>query len=78
MSRGGAREGAGRKKGEPTEVIRVPVFLVEHIKSLITRYKQDPELYREVFSMSDSEVMSRVRAPVRTRSCFTKKKKKRK
>ena len=51
MASGGFRVGSGRKKSEPTEVIRVPVFLVEHIKGLVSRYKQDPESYREMFTM---------------------------
>lgn len=51
MASGGLRLGSGRKKSEPTTVIRVPVFLAEHIKGLISRYKQDPEPYREMFTM---------------------------
>ena len=35
--RGGKRPGAGRKKGEPTVQIRVPVRLVEAVKDLIAR-----------------------------------------
>lgn len=38
MSRGGARPGAGRKKKEPTVVIRVPVSLVDDIRALISSH----------------------------------------
>lgn len=51
MASGGFRLGSGRKKSEPTTVIRVPIFLAEHIKGLISRYKQDPEAYQEMFTM---------------------------
>lgn len=78
MSSGGVRPGAGRKKGEPTEVIRVPAFLVSHVKGLISRYKDNPQLYREVFSMSHSEVLNAayghsVEQEPLIRSKFTKK-----
>jgi hypothetical protein len=33
--RGGKRKGAGRKKGEPTKCIRVPVAKIQAIKDLI-------------------------------------------
>ncbi|HIF9079092.1 TPA: hypothetical protein ACX6NV_004020 [Photobacterium damselae] len=72
MPRGGYREGSGRKKGEPSQVIRVPSFLVDHVKGLIARYKSDPELYQAVFSMSHEEVLSHTSRPV-VRSGFTKK-----
>jgi len=32
---GGKRKGSGRKKGEPTKVMRVPVSLMAHVKMLI-------------------------------------------
>lgn len=32
---GGKRKGAGRKKGEPTKVIRVPVSKIEKIKAAL-------------------------------------------
>ena len=35
LSHGGKREGAGRKKKEPTEVIRVPKSMIPAIKALI-------------------------------------------
>lgn len=35
---GGARKGAGRKKKDPTITMRVPVVLVETIKSLINKH----------------------------------------
>lgn len=78
MASGGVRIGAGRKKGEPTEVIRVPAFLVEHVRGLISRYKDNPQLYREVFSMSHSDALSAAyrnsieQSPL-IRSKFTKK-----
>lgn len=34
---GGKRKGAGRKKKEPTKTIRVPVSMVDQIKSLIKK-----------------------------------------
>ena len=33
--RGGKRPGAGRKKGEPTKVIRVPISKLAAVKKLI-------------------------------------------
>ncbi|TDR27781.1 LexA family protein [Hydromonas duriensis] len=36
---GGARQGAGRKKGEDTIVKRVPIKLVDHIDKVIATYK---------------------------------------
>lgn len=38
---GGPREGAGRKKGEGSKLIRIPTQLVERVESLITKYKSD-------------------------------------
>lgn len=38
-SRGGKRKGAGRKKGEPTKLIRVPVRFEAEIKALIKEQK---------------------------------------
>lgn len=38
--RGGARSGAGRKKGEPTARISVPVSMVSQIKDLIKKRKR--------------------------------------
>ena len=32
---GGKRKGAGRKKKEPTKVIRVPISKLEEVKNLI-------------------------------------------
>jgi len=37
--RGGYRENAGRKKGEPTTTLRVPVALVEKIKEIVKKHK---------------------------------------
>lgn len=39
MGKGGAREGAGRPKGIPTQQLRVPVGLLSLIKDLIKRFK---------------------------------------
>lgn len=35
--RGGFRSGAGRKKGEPTKAIRVPIAYLSEIESLLTK-----------------------------------------
>lgn len=45
MSRGGARPGAGRPKGqgphgEPTKPIRIPVSMVEEVLELIAQRKK--------------------------------------
>lgn len=37
ITHGGAREGAGRKPGEPTIVMRVPVSKVDAVKKLIAK-----------------------------------------
>lgn len=37
--RGGYRENAGRKKGEPTTTLRVPVALVDKIKEMVRKHK---------------------------------------
>lgn len=34
---GGKRENAGRKKGEPTKTIRVPVSKIEEVKKVIKK-----------------------------------------
>lgn len=34
---GGQRKGAGRKKGEPTKTIRVPVSKIEEVKKVIKK-----------------------------------------
>lgn len=34
---GGKRKGAGRKKGEPTKTIRVPVSKIEEVKKVIKK-----------------------------------------
>jgi hypothetical protein len=41
--RGGFRLGSGRKKSEPTTVIRVPVGALPAVKQLIESYKSTPE-----------------------------------
>lgn len=38
--RGGAREGAGRPKTNPTKVRRIPVPLLEAVDEMIERYKE--------------------------------------
>jgi hypothetical protein len=73
MSSGGVRVGAGRKKGEPTEVIRVPSCLVAHFNELIGYYKNDPytyHAYRNFFSLRHQ--MLNDSGPL-IRSKFTKK-----
>lgn len=42
--RGGSRAGAGRKAGEPTQVIRVPVSLVDEILALVSAHKAKVKL----------------------------------
>lgn len=37
VSHGGRRRGAGRKKGEPTKTIRVPVSKIEEVKKVIKK-----------------------------------------
>jgi hypothetical protein len=41
--RGGFRKGSGRKKGEPSTVVRVPNGLLSEVKRLIDSYKSNPE-----------------------------------
>ena len=43
MGRGGKREGAGRKKSEPTKRITVPKTLVPEVEELIFNYKNGNE-----------------------------------
>lgn len=43
-SRGGARDGAGRPKGEETVMVRVPKGCVEQVRALISVYKKTGEL----------------------------------
>ena len=38
---GGKRKGAGRKPSEPTKLIRVPLSLVDKIKTMITEHKNE-------------------------------------
>lgn len=37
---GGKREGSGRKKLEPTKLIRVPISLIPAVKKLIDKHKK--------------------------------------
>ncbi|MEL4274920.1 hypothetical protein AAEH77_00105 [Shewanella xiamenensis] len=39
--RGGARPGAGRPKGEPTKMMRIPLGAEDLVKSLLEVYKTD-------------------------------------
>lgn len=39
-NRGGARDGAGRPKGEDTVMVRVPKGVVDQVKALISDYKK--------------------------------------
>ncbi|WP_461603930.1 hypothetical protein [Aeromonas salmonicida] len=43
-NRGGARDGAGRPKGEETVMVRVPKGCVEMVRALISVYKNTGEL----------------------------------
>ncbi|XAG79184.1 hypothetical protein MRN14_11845 [bacterium 19NY03SH02] len=40
-TRGGSRPGAGRPKGEPTKMMRVPLGAEDLVKSLIELHKTD-------------------------------------
>lgn len=55
MSRGGFREGSGRKKGESTVVVRVPAALEVDIKRMISNYKLNPAQYLNMIRMSPEE-----------------------
>lgn len=55
MGSGGSRVGSGRKKGEPTVVMRVPDALSVHIKKLIGNYKSSPAEYLKMISMTPEE-----------------------
>lgn len=41
--RGGFRVGSGRKKGEPSTVVRVPNGILPEVQRLIESYKSNPE-----------------------------------
>ncbi|MGL5390348.1 MAG: hypothetical protein ACRDA8_02955 [Shewanella sp.] len=43
-NRGGARDGAGRPKGEETVMVRVPKGCLDSVRSLISSYKNQTEL----------------------------------
>ncbi|WP_063668343.1 hypothetical protein [Aliivibrio fischeri] len=55
MASGGYRVGSGRKKGEPTVVMRVPEALSAHIAKLIGNYKLCPAEYLKMISMTPEE-----------------------
>lgn len=38
---GGLREGAGRKKGKGSKLIRVPALLVDQVDTLIKKYREN-------------------------------------
>lgn len=40
-NRGGAREGAGRPKKEPTVFMRIPKSLVARIKKIISKHRKE-------------------------------------
>ena len=44
--RGGFRVGSGRKKGEPSTVVRVPNGLLPEVQRLIESYKSNPEPFK--------------------------------
>ena len=39
LAHGGKRANAGRKKQEPTKVVRVPVGVLDEVNALISEYK---------------------------------------
>lgn len=43
-NRGGARDGAGRPKGEETIMVRVPKGCLDSVRNLISSYKNQTEL----------------------------------
>lgn len=43
-NRGGARDGAGRPKGEETVMVRVPKGCLDSVRNLISSYKNQTEL----------------------------------
>ncbi|EGQ9765833.1 hypothetical protein FWP46_25960 [Vibrio alginolyticus] len=44
--RGGFRVGSGRKKGEPSTVVRVPDGILAEVQRLIEAYKSNPEPFK--------------------------------
>ncbi len=44
--RGGFRKGSGRKKGEPSTVVRVPNGILSEVQGLIESYKSNPEPFK--------------------------------
>nr|WP_278987185.1 hypothetical protein [Plesiomonas shigelloides] len=60
MSRGGVRVGAGRKKGEPTKMIRVPESIAPMISGLISAYRSQSDL--DVLSVISPEAYARFAA----------------
>lgn len=55
--RGGVRVGAGRKKGEPTKMVRVPESIVPMISGLISAYRSQSDL--DVLSAISPELHAR-------------------
>ncbi|ENP8454865.1 hypothetical protein ACEI25_004304 [Photobacterium damselae] len=47
LGHGGKREGAGRKKGEATTTIRVPVACLSDIHKLLDKYKAEVQAQKE-------------------------------
>ncbi|MBT4265392.1 MAG: hypothetical protein HOD85_14410 [Deltaproteobacteria bacterium] len=41
MTKGGARPGAGRKKGDPTKLMRIPIKYEQQVKDLIKKLKSE-------------------------------------
>lgn len=62
MASGGSRIGAGRKKSEPTKVIRIPEFLVEEVMLLVSRYKQDPNAFVAELNNSKSKKLASLKS----------------
>ena len=44
--RGGFRVGSGRKKGDPSTVVRVPDGILAEVQRLIEAYKSNPEPFK--------------------------------
>ncbi|MCF5857592.1 hypothetical protein K3H44_20220 [Aeromonas veronii] len=63
-NRGGARDGAGRPKGEETVMVRVPKGCLEQVRSLISVYKNTGSLPVIVDPLPDGDRHTQVDLPL--------------
>ena len=63
-SRGGARDGAGRPKGEETVMVRVPKGCLEQVRSLISVYKNTGSLPVIGDPLPDGDCHTQVNLPL--------------